>query len=399
MKATGIIVEYNPFHNGHYYHASKARQLSGADVVVAVMSSSFLQRGTPALLPKWERAEMALHHGVDLVVELPYAYACQHADLFSKGALSILASLNVASLCFGSESGEIDAFFQSATIMLQEEQKKNKTLAQYLKQGMNYPTAYAKSFESFKLPLDLSKPNNILGLQYVKSILTYHYPIKPFTIQRTTDYHSETIEQSIASATSIRHHLLAKKPLKMIKQTLPEASYNIIQKYETLSPFISWEQLFPYLKYRVKTSSIPQLATILEAEEGLEYRIQSLIHAFPDFSSFIEAFKTKRYTQNRLQRFCTHILTNTTKEEITTLPAETPYVRLLGMNEKGRQYLNYIKKDMPVPLVTKRANHHHSLLDIEERAHLAHSMGYPASQQKRMMEMEYKRPPVLLKKK
>ena len=396
MKATGIVVEYNPFHNGHMYHAKKAREKTNADVIIAVMSGSFLQRGLPALVSKWERTEMALSHGVDLVFELPYAYACQKADIFAQGAVSMLASLFVDSLCFGSEVGEIEPFIQAANILLNEEEQRKKTIETYLKKGLNYPTAFAKSLSSYSLSLDITKPNNILGLQYVKSIISNHYNIQPVTIQRTTSYHETKIKEKVTSATSIKNHLLHGHPVSSIAHTMPQKTVELLQKHEEKMQFISWEHLFPFLKYRIRTSSKQELAQIHEAEEGLEHRIYSMIHQFSTFESFMNAFKTKRYTQNRLQRFCTHILTHTTKEELHSLPSETPYLRLLGMNLTGRQYLNQIKKEVAVPIITKRTAHHDSLLDIEDRAHFTYSMGFPKMYQPSIYEMEFKRAPVII---
>src|SRR4051812_18291343 len=172
MKAVGIIVEYNPFHHGHAYHIKKAKETTGADLVIAAMSGNFLQRGEPALVSKWTRTEMALNGGVDLVFELPYSFAVQKADTFAKGAVSMLIAAGCDSICFGSESGNIEDFYHTYHFLKKHQLQYNHAIRQYMDQGNSYPKALSLAFQSLESTeniIDLSMPNNILGFQYVKA--------------------------------------------------------------------------------------------------------------------------------------------------------------------------------------------------------------------------------------
>lgn len=212
MKSCGVVVEYNPFHNGHYYHLQQARKQTEADCIVAVMSGPFLQRGEPAIIDKWHRTKAALRGGADLVVELPFLYAVQNSDFFSKGAIRILADLGVQAVCFGSESGRIDAFLQTKEQMELHEDTYQETLRKSMAEGLSFPEASRLGYEAIDFPdgaVDMSQPNNILGLSYLKEIAAYAPHMDPVTILRKdSHYHEEDITGTIASATSIRRELL-----------------------------------------------------------------------------------------------------------------------------------------------------------------------------------------------
>ncbi|MER2258537.1 MAG: nucleotidyltransferase family protein, partial [Priestia megaterium] len=195
MQAVGIIVEYNPFHNGHAYHLQQAKQQTGADCVIAVMSGHFLQRGEPALVSKWSRTRMALAAGADLVVELPYAFSTQKAETFASGAISILESLRADFICFGSENGNIDSFTRTADLLEAHESELSALIQQEMKKGNSYPKAASNAFLQLftKAPIDLSQPNNVLGMSYVAAIKKQHASIKPYTITRIqSHYHDDS---------------------------------------------------------------------------------------------------------------------------------------------------------------------------------------------------------------
>ncbi|HET7580931.1 MAG TPA: nucleotidyltransferase [Bacillales bacterium] len=403
MTSVGLIVEYNPFHNGHYYHMQESIRQTGADIAVAVMSGYFLQRGEPALVSKWLRTRMALDGGADLVVELPYAFSTGKAEVFANGAVSLLTELKVDKVCFGSEEGTIEPFEQTIRFLEQNHEPYQNRLRRNLSEGYSYPKAAALAFQSFganEKIADLSRPNNILGFHYVKAIHDQHSRLKAATIARTgANYHDPDLgEQEIASATGIRNTIVScGEPLEKIRRVVPDITYQLLSvASDNQGSFHSWEKLFPYLKYRLLTSTAEELARIYEAEEGLEHRLLQHIQQADSFAAFMDQIKTKRYTWTRLQRLCVHILTNTKKAEMAPIlekPRAT-YIRLLGMSEKGQAYLNDIKKDLTLPLVPTLSQHQDPLLELDERAANCYALGYPAAMRIDKLREEYATPPI-----
>ncbi|PFD11106.1 hypothetical protein COD84_13010 [Bacillus cereus] len=372
-----MVVEYNPFHNGHLYHVQQTKKLTQSDIIIAVMSGPFLQRGEPALISKWYRTKMALANGVDLVVELPYVFATQKAETFANGAISILNALRVSEICFGSEDGQIENFYNTISVQKNEDETFNCLVKQFMDAGNSYAKATSDAFSHIltsEKNIDMSQPNNILGFQYMKAILSQNSSIQAQTIKRfASHYHDETFnDQHIASATSIRKQLFSEEgSFTTIKPFLPQATTSLLANYKQNYGILhNWEQYFSFFKYRLMTMSPGDLRHIYEIEEGLEHRILSKIQNSSSFYSFMEALKTKRYTWTRLQRACTHILTNTTKEEIRSANIEqhAPYIRLLGMSQKGQTYLSKNKKKIELPILTHTKTFDHAALDIEKKA-------------------------------
>ncbi|HDR4459867.1 TPA: nucleotidyltransferase [Bacillus cereus] len=372
-----MVVEYNPFHNGHLYHVQQTKKLTQSDIIIAVMSGPFLQRGEPALISKWYRTKMALANGVDLVVELPYVFATQKAETFANGAISILNALRVSEICFGSEDGQIENFYNTISIQKNEEETFNCLVKQFMDAGNSYAKATSDAFSHIltsEKNIDMSQPNNILGFQYMKAILSQNSSIQAQTIKRfASHYHDETFnDQHIASATSIRKQLFSEEgSFTTIEPFLPQATTSLLANYKQNYGILhNWEQYFSFFKYRLMTMSPEDLRHIYEIEEGLEHRILSKIQNSSSFYSFMEALKTKRYTWTRLQRACTHILTNTTKEDIRSANIEqhAPYIRLLGMSQKGQTYLSKNKKKIELPILTHTKTFDHAALDIEKKA-------------------------------
>ncbi|MDR2992921.1 hypothetical protein COK05_23650 [Bacillus cereus] len=372
-----MVVEYNPFHNGHHYHVQQTKKLTQSDIIIAVMSGPFLQRGEPALISKWYRTKMALANGVDLVVELPYVFATQKAETFANGAISILNALRVSEICFGSEDGQIENFYNTISVQKNEEETFNYLVKQFMDAGNSYAKATSDAFSHIltsEKNIDMSQPNNILGFQYIKAILLQNSSIQAQTIKRfASHYHDETFnDQHIASATSIRKQLFSEEgSFTTIEPFLPQATTSLLANYKQNYGILhNWEQYFSFFKYKLMTMSPGDLRHIYEIEEGLEHRILSKIQNSSSFYSFMEALKTKRYTWTRLQRACTHILTNTTKEEIHSASIEqhAPYIRLLGMSQKGQTYLSKNKKKIELPILTHTKTFDHTALDIEKKA-------------------------------
>ncbi|GLO65891.1 MULTISPECIES: nucleotidyltransferase [Oceanobacillus] len=400
MDACGVIVEYNPFHNGHQYHISQARKASQSTCIVAIMSGNFLQRGEPAIIDKFHRAKAALKGGADIIIELPYTFAVQNSDRFATGAIKTLHKFGVSSVCFGSESGSISPFLTAHKTIKKNNQTFDKMLKHNLTEGLSFPDAATAAYGTLGLTkgnLDLSKPNNILGFSYVKAIQEYAPSIKPLTIQRkNNDFHDESINGSIASATSIRKQLLQSESIDNdVHNAIPIETFEQLQSYkEKTSIWHDFEKYFPFLRYRVLTMNIKELQDIQGVVEGLEFRIQQTANDATSFLDWMRKIKTKRYTWTRIQRIFIHILTNTKKDE-DYVDCSPTYIRILAMNKQGQQYINHHKKNVDVPIITSLANMNHSMLSIEERATKAYYSIIPANVQRRMFKQELQ-PPIII---
>ena len=313
MNLLGLIVEYNPFHNGHKYHLEKSKEITNATHTVAIMSGSFLQRGEPALFDKYTRAEMAVKNGVDLVIELPTLYACQSAEIFSHGAVATLNSLNcVNSLCFGSEEGNIDILQTISEILVKEPSDFKTTLKNFLDEGIVFPVARSKALYEYiknnhllelsedELQQVLNSSNNILGIEYIKSLIKLNSSIKPYTITRiASKYNSTDIESNICSATAIRNSLKDNTDLKLIENVVPLHTFNEINhKINT-----NFNPVFDYMFYDLLSSTIirdvDNLTKYFEVNEGIENKIYSNVFTSKNLEELINSTKSKRYTMTK----------------------------------------------------------------------------------------------------
>jgi predicted nucleotidyltransferase len=400
LQACGLIVEYNPFHNGHVYHIQQAKKLTQADCIIAVMSGSFLQRGEPAIIDRFHRTKAALKHGVDLVIELPYAFAVQSSELFAKGAVLALDALGTTSLCFGSESGEISDFIHSYKQLTAKQNEYEQALKMHIKKGLAFPEASRAAYQHIDLDLakiDLSKPNNILGFSYVKIIYDLQLSITPLTIERSqSGYHDKIITGTIASATSIRNSIIESGNITQpVRNAIPETTCLQLEAYkQTASLWHTWEHYFPLLHYRIVTMSSNELSKIQGVDEGLEYRLKKTVKQVRSFNEWMNQLKTKRYTWTRLQRMFVHILTNTTKQEIRSVcgPNELPYVRILGFSKTGQTYLHQHKKTLATPIITSMTREMHPLLEMEERASNAYFSVVPPERRLPLQKQELQPP-------
>jgi predicted nucleotidyltransferase len=403
MKAAGVIVEYNPFHNGHLHHLSETRKRTNADLIIAVMSGNFLQRGEPAIVSKWSRTKMALTSGADIVIELPYSFATQHAEIFAQGAVTLLDAMKCAAFCFGSESGNINAFEETVQYLHDHDKQYNAFVQEYVKMGMSYPSALSKAFQSLDTDrslVDLSLPNNILGYHYIKACHSIGSDMKAYTLGRkNANYHDENFtDETIASATSIRKELKKREGnVLSVNSFIPQATMDEMKVYQdTYGILHDWERYFHLLKYKILSSSNEQLSRIYEIEEGIENRFKVAARSALSFQEFMKTVKTKRYTWTRLQRMALHILTNTTKKDMDSC-LQPKYIRLLGMTSAGRQYLNLHKKELSLPLISKlgSADQQEIALDIKAAEIYSLAAEDPAIQ-KMLLEQEFKHPPVIL---
>lgn len=403
MKAVGVIVEYNPFHNGHAYHLQAAKETAHADIAVAVMSGNFLQRGEPALISKWYRTKMALLNGVDIVLELPYRFATQKAETFANGAISILDAIGCHSLCFGSENGDISSFLQTVDYLDRHKDRFDENIKMNIKSGVSYPKALSLSFQSLSSPenlLSLDKPNNILGFHYVKALNRQNSSIIPLTVKRkNADYHDEHFAtETIASATSIRKALFsAKEKNSSIEQYVPDASSTLLKEYLAVyGNFHEWENYWSYLRYRLLHNRPEELREIYEVEEGIEHRLIAAALDSSNFKEFMQKIKTKRYTWTRLQRICVHILTNTKKAEMKSTPEKAAYLRLLGMTKNGKEYLNKYKSQFSLPLISKLSAYKGNDIFLDIKASRVYSFGLENQIMDNLLRQEYKQPPIYI---
>lgn len=380
MKATGIICEYNPFHNGHIYHLEKVKELNKDNCIILVMSSYFMQRGEVNILNKWDRTSIALKYGVDIVIELPFAFATQSADIFAYGAVSLLNHLKVDNLVFGTESNNVEMLKEIANI--QESNQYNETVKCFLSEGLNYPTALSKALTKFNLS-HIDDPNNLLGISYIKAINKLKSNIIPISIKRTNSYHNSDLESNIVSASTIRENL--RKNVNM-DFAVPNETKNKISK------IISMEDYFPFLKYKILTEN--NLEKYKSVDEGLASKIKKEIIKSKSYNELIMNIKSKRYTYNRLSRMFTHILCNFTKEEADYIK-EIDYIRILGFSKKGQTYLNQIKKDINIPVITNYKKNISKCLDLEIRATNVYSSIFNEEEKIRIIEDEYKKRPII----
>ncbi len=354
MRTVGLITEYNPFHNGHLHHLQQSLTLADAEVSVAVMSGNFLQRGEPALVDKWLRTETALAAGVDLVIELPFPWACNSAPYFALGAVQALNALGgIDALCFGSEAGGL-CLLQTAAELLQRHRHtiKEKT-AQLLRQGINFPTARAQIITEFcgdpQLGQVLAQPNNILGIEYLRALRETGSAIEPLTIQRIgAGYHQHEAVGAIASATGIRAMLVAEEK---VSAYLPAAVQQILQAALDSGQQSSEELFLRLLIARINLGA-ESLTGIYQIENGLENRLAEKAAEASVYKDFVSDCKSRQLTRTRIQRSLCYLLNGVGKELLQTSLQRGPlYLHLLGCNPKGERFLARYRKEFTLPVV------------------------------------------------
>lgn len=396
MKIVGIIAEYNPFHLGHQYQIEQAKRLTGADYVISVMSGNYVQRGTPAFLHKYARTEMALSHGVDVVLELPVCYATASAEYFAYGAVSLFHQLGcIDYLCFGSECGDLAILTQIADLLLTEPTSYRDNLKLYQKEGATFPEARTKALcEYLKGSLNdldliqsiLSSPNNILGIEYIKALKKCKSPIEPITIKREgASYHSDHITEPFASATAIRKHLTNQDMKPMLSLTdLPTATKRILTKdYKNTYPIIADD--FSSVLYYQLLLNLNHLTDYFDVTSDLANRIQNLLTPALTFSDFAQILKTKQFTQTRINRALLHILLGITTSNLKDFVSNnTSYARILGFTADSNGVLKDLKRYSAIPMITKVADAKNTLKPMEysmlqqeiNATHLYHQVMY-----------------------
>lgn len=391
-KVLGIICEYNPFHNGHLYHLEQSKKITGSNYVVAIMSGNFTQRGNTAIIDKWSRTEAALKCGADLVIELPVLYATSSAENFADGSIHILDSLRVVDyLGFGCENSELTLLTDIADVLYKEPKIYKNILSDELKKGISFPKARETALLSYlgnnkKYSNIISSPNNILGIEYIKALKKYKSNIVPVPITRfEAGYNDLNYSGNIASATAIRN-IIKNGNFEIVKNLLPPPSYEILMdniKQGHIIPDLSvFEKQIIYNLRKMDTSEIAELPDVAE---GLEFSIKKVANACNTIAEFLVLIKSKRYTSTRIQRILLYSLLGITKKDIILSKKVNPYVRVLGLNNKGKFMISEIAKANPkLEIITsvKRFNDRSNnknlklMLDKDIFATNVYSIGY-----------------------
>lgn len=388
MNISGIIVEYNPLHNGHLYHINKTKELTNCDALICVMSGNFAQRGIPSSIDKWTKTKMALSSGVDLVIELPAIYSVSSADFFSFGAVSLLNSLGIVNnICFGSEHGDINDIYSISNILLNEPVEFKSLLKTYLSKGIVYPLARSNALydylinsksETANLLLDnfLNSPNNILGIEYCKSLLKLNSSITPYTLKREgAPYNSTLLHNEFSSATSIRKFVKENGSLTKLEGHVPSSVLaEILNLYSKNYEFTFEDSMFPYIKHKSATSK-NSLVNLPDVSEGLDNKIIKSLQNNSSYSSALIDIKSKRYTYTRISRIlCQYFIGFDIFNSAKLRSMPCPYARVLGFNSKGKSILKSIKSNSSIPLYTKLPKEANETLKLDIQATRAYSI-------------------------
>ena len=323
IRTLGIIAEYNPFHNGHMYHLQKAKEESGAQYTICVMSGNFVQRGTTSIINKWKKAELALQNGIDLVIELPTIYSVSSAENFAQGAIKLLESLGIVDgISFGAETSDYGALNNIATILSDEPKVYKDLLNKELKKGLSFPKARENALMLYlndnKRYVDiLHSPNNILAIEYLKSLKKIKSTIQPIPVKREKVYYNDNkIVDDFASATAIRS-MLKNKQFGDIRKVVPDVTYEVLRKESELENIVldlsSYEK---ELIYTLRKMTVKEIEDLPDVTEGLEYSIKNAVSMSNDINHILDVIKSKRYTQTRLQRILIYALLGITKKDV-----------------------------------------------------------------------------------
>ncbi len=317
MKAAGIIVEYNPFHNGHKYHIEKTREITRCEVLIAVTSGHFVQRGEPSIIDKWQKTEAALENGVDLVIEMPFIYTNQSAAQFAKAGVDLLKLAQVSDIVFGSETNNIEELQEIASMPINI-----NNLKENLKTGMGFPKAYGLMAKEYL-------PNDILAIAYLRELIGLD--ITPHSIQRSSEYHSLSLDSEIVSASAIRN---------AVKNNLDISRYTPVS---IDSDFPELKDYYPYLKSLLICQNKEYLNKLFLVDEGIENHLSEIADKYETFEEFLKNATTRRYSKARIQRTLLSILMQNEREYIRKMP-KIDTLQVLGFNSIGQKYLKELKE-------------------------------------------------------
>lgn len=363
MHIAGIIAEYNPFHSGHQYHLQQTRQLTGADYLVAVISGNFVQRGEPAIFDKSIRTHMALSGGADVVLELPAPFACGSAEDFAMGAVSLLDKLGVIThLSFGSECGSLIPLGQAAQIALKEPPVYQQTIKQALRQGMSYPQARTAALSASGLNKEtaslIEKPNNLLGIEYLKALYAQNSSIQPLTVPRKgSSYHEKDLEKGkFPSASALRRAIIDSVPACSISSGWLPSGFEQFYSPDSCFPLCA-DDISSILNYQILLSQ-NSLVDFSDMSPELANRLHRQALTPLSFTRRIESLKTRQYTYTRISRALLHLLLNIRREEMDAYrkAGYSSYARILGFKKEAAPLLHQIKAHSSIPLISKAAD-------------------------------------------
>ncbi len=383
QKICAIICEYNPLHNGHQYLIQKAKELSGCSYVMCIMSGNFTQRGDIAILNKHSRARLALQAGADVVVQIPTAYASCSAEVFALAGVKIANSFNnVTHLCFGSAYNEIEPLYQIATYLAKEPKEYKKLLKAYLDKGNSYNISKTNALVDLAksnkdLPQDikevLSNSNNILGIEYLKAIISTNSKITPITIKRVGEqFNSEKLSE-FCSATAIRKELYKSKNTKNIAKTMPDNIFESFRQYIVNQGLVN-QDLYEELRlFRIRTANLADLQQVFDVSEGLENRLYNLSKQSDNYTNFIKQVQTKRYSESKINRVITGYMLGIDKKVVEQIYkiSHLPYIKVLAVRKN--RVLNNLQAKTSVIVRTndtsKTTNYlYNKLTNIEDNA-------------------------------
>ena len=356
MLKIGIVAEYNPFHNGHLYQIEEIKKRMGKDtLIVAVVSGDFVQRGEFSYFDKWQKTEMALNHGVDIVVELPLYYSVQNAEIFSRMSTKILDYMELDFQVFGAEEEDIKLL--DRIIELQEKEEYKKNLMELMKKGNSYSTSQKLALSEYGYG-NAVKSNNILALEYMRTMKRENLRIKPYIIKREiSDYNEIEIEEgrkSIASATFIREEMLKNSGNpENIRKFISEKTYEILERVyisdRTDDGQLEWKNLknsmFKFLKYKLLMETKKEIIKIYDVNDEIYARIYRGVSKSNAYEVFLKEVKSRNFSIKRIERIVLNILLNVTKKSVDF---KLDYIRILGFNQKGQEYLKQLKKNKKV---------------------------------------------------
>ena len=388
-KRIGIIAEYNPFHNGHLYQIQKAKELTGADTVIAVMSGNFTQRGDTSLINKFEKVKIALQNEVDMVIELPTIYSISSAENFALGGVKILNEIgNIDYLVFGIEEENLEKLQAIADVLVNEDNEFKRNIKEELNKGNSYPKAREIALKKVLLSENveniMQKPNNILAIEYLKALKITNSKIKPFAIKRKNTMHNdENINKNYASGTYIRK-LFIENNFNEIKKVVPKYTYERLLELKNQGNYVtSINDFSDIVIYKIRTMTKEEISQIADVNEGLENSIKLASTTCKTIDEIIDKVSTKRYTKTRISRILTYILLDITKSEMEQAKKNNPYIRVLGINKKCEGILKTINNNKLITSLKKfeENNGENQLLNIDKKATEIYTIKYPKSVQ------------------
>ncbi len=403
MTVAGVITEYNPFHAGHELHIKNSRKLTGADYLIVIMSGSFVQRGEPAVMDKYLRTEIALRAGADLVIELPAPFSCASAQYFAYSSIALLDKLHTADfLVFGSECGDADKLSKAASYFMNEPASFKSRLNEAVKNGLSYPAAVNKAFSDEESMSDISdlilSPNNMLGIEYIKALLSRCSDIRPVTYKRSGDYNSTSLSAGFPSASAIRIELFNSQNSKrfpdVLLDAIPEYAEDIMVKNYNKSYPVSIDDFSLQLTYRILSLGKNELNCFSDVSSDMGRRIVRAASEYFSCSEIIDSVKTKAFTRARISRALMHILLNIKDSEMEAYKKRDylSYARILGFRKEASPLLNELKKNSEIPLISKLAGYNTRLdkndTDILDKEIFASTLYHSA------VSYKYKTPPV-----